>query len=62
MKRNIQKVRYGKNDKCTWYSYKEICDECGDVIQEFGDFMTTVIPSESDKDFCLKCMRINLNK
>ena len=37
MKINITIVQYNNNipDKCTWYTWKETCDNCGAVIHEF---------------------------
>lgn len=61
MKTNIQRVKYNKTsnkpDLCEWYSWKEICDDCGCVIQEFNDFISTGKPNTEETDRCLYCLR-----
>lgn len=61
MKTEIQRVKYNKNsnkpDKCEWYSWKEVCDDCGCVIHEFDELISTKKPNTDEKDFCIKCLR-----
>jgi len=66
LKSNIQRVKYNeksnKPDKCIWYSWDEICDNCGKEIRKFKEFMTTGIPDRAEKDYCLNCIRKYLDE
>jgi len=61
MKINVMTVKYNKDpniqDQCTWFTWKETCDNCGNVISEFNDLITTKYPNTEEKDYCLNCMR-----
>ena len=61
MKINIMKVKYNYKsnvpDKCIWYTWKEICDNCDAIIREFNEQITNEYPDTEEKDYCLKCMR-----
>jgi len=61
MKKDIMIVKYNYKsivpDKCTWYTWKEICDNCNAIIHDFNDIITTKYPDTGEKDYCLKCMR-----
>lgn len=61
MKINVMTVKYNTAnfipDKCTWFTWKETCDNCGNTIHELNDYTTTEYPDTEEKDYCLKCMR-----
>lgn len=64
MKSNIQKVPY--SDKCQgtmdWWSWDEICDNCGKVIFEFGHFQNNSKPDDTEEDLCSNCLRLKYGK
>jgi len=66
LKTNIQQVKYNDKsdvpDKCVWYSWDEVCDNCGNVIHKFKDFITTGVPNDAEDDYCLPCLRVLLDK
>ena len=61
MKINIMTVKYSKDpniqDKCTWFTWKETYDNCGNIISEFNDLITNMYHDTEEKDYCLNCMR-----
>jgi len=63
MKSNIQKVKYNESSKeAEWWSYKMICDECNNIIYEFGDMLTSESPNINKNDYCLNCAREIIDK
>ncbi|MDO8640835.1 MAG: hypothetical protein Q7R33_04775 [Nitrosarchaeum sp.] len=45
-----------------WYSWTEICDDCGKKIYTSGNWDTSVPPVLDKKDYCLECLRKRIDQ
>lgn len=65
MKTNIQQVKYNENstvpDTMPWWSWEEVCDDCGKVIFKFKDRLSSQEPDTKHKDYCLNCLHKKLD-
>ena len=66
MKTNVQTVKYNQNstvpNKCVWWSWEEICDDCGKVIYHLRELITTEKPKIEENDFCIDCLYKKINR
>jgi len=65
MKTNVQTVKYNQNstvpNKCVWWSWEEICDDCDKVIHKFRDVLSSCKPDLNENDYCLNCLHKRLD-
>lgn len=59
MKRDIKTRKSQTVKDMTWYSWDEICDNCGAIIHNHS-VETTSPPNTNEEDYCVECLRKKL--
>lgn len=55
MKSEIRERKSETSKKLAWYSWKETCDRCGNIIHGH-EVETTAKPNMSESDYCIACL------
>lgn len=56
MKSNVKSIPFNDGSGFVWWTWKETCDICGEVIIT-EEWQHSEAPNVTEKDYCLACMR-----
>ncbi len=63
MKANIRKSQYASSpDTDGWWTWRELCNQCGGIIHLEEDVMILDKPSPDSEDYCIDCLAKKFNE